>query len=171
MRESRDHVVLQMLENLLTKSIKPQVESAKDIKIAESWINEITNVLLGERELNENGIKKEKRDTEEYIKKMTGKQVRKKLHKYVTTLLEDQKRRPHKYSPFLKDIIIHLYKTFIGWEKYLFTCYDHPGLPHTNNALELAHSMLKRLHRRITGKKKSNHLSCFMANPLLSVLI
>jgi len=156
MRERRDHVVLEMLEDLLTKSIEPQVELAEDIKKAESWINEVTDILLGERESNGNGKREEKRDTEEYIKKMTGVQVREKLHKYVTYLLEDSERHSHKYSSFLKDIIIHLYKTFIGWEKYLFTCYDHPGLPHTNNALELAHSMLKRLHRRITGKKKSN---------------
>jgi len=156
MRETRDHVVLQKLEDLLTKSIEPQAESAEDIKKAESWINEVTDILLGERESNENEGSKEERDTEEYIKKMTGVQVREKLHKYVTKLLEDKERRPHKYTPFLKDIILHLYKTYIGWEKYLFACYDHPGLPYTNNALELAHSMLKRLHRRITGKKKSN---------------
>lgn len=154
LRGKRDHIVLQKLEILLSESIAPYAEQAVDLKKAENWIEDITDILLGQRKTK--GKLKGKRDTEVYIEKMTGEAVREALWGYVTKLLKDQDQRPHKYSPFLKETILHLYKTFNSWEKHLFTCYDHPGIPHTNNALELAHSMLKRLHRRITGKKKSN---------------
>lgn len=38
----------------------------------------------------------------------------------------------------------------------MFTCYDHPLIPRTNNDLELFIKGIKRKHRRITGLRRWN---------------
>lgn len=43
-----------------------------------------------------------------------------------------------------------------GFWKGLFTCYDHPALPRTNNDLELFFRKTKQKHRRITGSRTWN---------------
>ncbi|MCM3763296.1 hypothetical protein M3212_21555 [Alkalihalobacillus oceani] len=43
-----------------------------------------------------------------------------------------------------------------GFWKGLFTCYDHPSIPRTNNDLELFFRRTKQQHRRITGSRTWN---------------
>jgi hypothetical protein len=40
----------------------------------------------------------------------------------------------------------------------MFTCYDHPFIPRTNNDWELFFDEIKRNHRRITGLRHWNRL-------------
>lgn len=145
MREKEDHGVLQALETLLTESIDECITLSEDILQAEVWIKDLTDILLGKAD------KKRNRNTELYKQKMTGRKIKNNFSNYIFSLAKKQ----NKYSPFLQEVIQHFRTTYNNWKKYLFICYDYCFLPNTNLELELSHSRMKRVHRRMTGKKHS----------------
>lgn len=55
-----------------------------------------------------------------------------------------------------EDFVDNLKRYSKGFWKGLFTCYDHPILPRTNNDLELFFRGIKVKHRRITGLRLWN---------------
>ena len=57
---------------------------------------------------------------------------------------------------FDQPFVDNLKKYSQGFWKGLFTCYDHPLIPRTNNDLELFIKGIKRKHRRITGLRHWN---------------
>ena len=105
--------------------------------------------IFGEKDKNG------ERDTQKHKQDSSSEQIENLLAEYVRNLIKEKAMNTKKYSPFLQEIITHLYKTFINWREYLFTCYDVPILTNVNNELELSHSRMKRKHRRITGLKNS----------------
>ena len=145
MREKEDHKILEDLEKLLRRSLEAKADIAGDISQAEVWFQKINDLLLGEKDLAG------QRNTEEYRKKMSSKKARDSLSGYIFDLVKQKSE----YSDFLQDVIKHFRKTYNNWNKYLFTCYDCALLPNTNLELELFHSRMKRLHRKITSLKKS----------------
>lgn len=149
MRDKRDHPILEEMEMLLSKSLGDYAELACDIHKAQTWIEDITDILLGKKDKNG------ERDTQKHKQESSSKQIENLLAEYVRNLIKEKEINTKKYSTFLQEIITHLYKTFINWREYLFTCYDVPILTNVNNELELSHSRLKRKHRRITGLKNS----------------
>ena len=149
MREKRDHPILEELETLMRHGLEDYTEISCDIRKAQTWIEDITDILLGKKD------KKGERDTEKHKQESSSQQIEDLLATYVRNLVKDKELNSQKYTPFLQEIILHIYKTFINWRTYLFTCYDVPILTNVNNDLELSHSRLKRKHRRITGLKNS----------------
>lgn len=55
-----------------------------------------------------------------------------------------------------KEFVDNLKRYSKGFWKGLFTCYDHPVLPRTNNDLELFFRGIKVRHRRTTGLRSWN---------------
>jgi hypothetical protein len=49
--------------------------------------------------------------------------------------------------------IDHILRRTEAWAPGLFSCYEQPSIPRTNNALEQYNGTLKHLQRRITGRK------------------
>lgn len=83
-------------------------------------------------------------------KNKTGKSVEKRLNQY----LNETKKKLNKEQdqPFVDNLMNYSR----GFWKGLFTCYDHPLVPRTNNDLELFFREIKRDHRRITGLRSWN---------------
>lgn len=54
------------------------------------------------------------------------------------------------------DFVENLKRYSKGFWKGLFTCYDHPKIPRTNNEIELFFRSVKTAHRRITGLRSWN---------------
>ena len=173
LRDRKDHQLLSKLEDVLRASIEDVTSMATDISQAQVWLRNLTDILLGpDKEVGQG-----KRDTERYKQEVDSKTVRGRMERYIFYLLEkvrekekgkgkegeseigmqrEKQQVDEKYSEFLKDFIEHLRKTYYNWKEHLFTCYDHKHLPNTNLELELAHSRMKRKHRKITGLKNSH---------------
>lgn len=149
MRDSRDHPILEDLQELLSSSIEDYHDICTDLNIAETWIFEINNILLWK--IYSKWINKWKRDMEKHKLNMSSKKVSGKFLSYILHLEKTKNR----YSEFLQEYIRHIRQTYNNWKDKLFTCYDIKKLPNTNLALELYHSSLKRKHRRMTWKKNS----------------
>ncbi len=89
------------LETVLKKATSEYSETAPDLGIASNWIEKVNDILLGEK--NEYN----KRDTEEYKKNTTSKEVENKLTSLIIEL--DKKKKDH--SEFLQEFVRHLRKT------------------------------------------------------------
>ena len=103
MRDKKDHTILQNLEILLTESIKDQLPTYHDLCLAETWTENITNILFGEFD-----EKTKKRNTEEYKNTISSKEVEEKLFQYI---LQTNRTAKTKKSIFLQDFSKHCRKT------------------------------------------------------------
>ncbi len=159
-REHEDHASLSSLEKLLSESIDEYILLSGDISKAEVWIKDLTDILLGKKN------KKGERNTERCKQRMSKKRVKKKFEAYVFDLIKEKE----KHSPLLQEFIDHVRKTHNNWKKYLYTCYDFPFLPNTNLELELSHSRMKRVHRKISGKKHSQRFLLLYGEKLAFVM-
>ncbi|MCM2532277.1 hypothetical protein NDK43_07600 [Neobacillus pocheonensis] len=83
-------------------------------------------------------------------KNKTSESVEKRLSRY----LKEIEQTLTKGEDFL--IVDNLKRYSKGFWKGLFTCYDHPILPRTNNDHKLFFRTIKRRHRRITGLRYWN---------------
>ena len=79
---------------------------------------------------------------------MTGEQVAGQLRAYLDTV-----RRLPDVTPTLERFRLHLDQVSRSYWSGLFHCYDVPGLPRTNNALESHFRETRRRLLRITGQK------------------
>jgi len=79
---------------------------------------------------------------------LPGAQVAGQLRTYLDTVL----RRPD-VTPTLQSFRLHLDQVSRSYWSGLFHCYDVPGLPRTNNALESHFRETRRRRLRITGQK------------------
>lgn len=83
-------------------------------------------------------------------KNKSGRSVEKRLQQYLNET--ENKLSKEQDKPFIQNL-----KNYSkGFWKGLFTCYDHPLIPRTNNDLELFFRGIKRDHRRITGLRSWN---------------
>jgi hypothetical protein len=94
MREKQDHEILADLESLVQNSINEYTSLASDIAQAEVWVNDLVDILLGEREKNEHGkVKKNgKRNTEQYKQGTSSAEVEEKFSSYIFSLSKNQKQ-------------------------------------------------------------------------------
>jgi hypothetical protein len=84
-------------------------------------------------------------------RRLSSQEVEAQVNRYLVDLPQqpdvDQQDQP---------IMTHIITTFSQRWWGLFQCYDLPGLPPTNNALESFFGQLKTSQRRITGRKSVN---------------
>ena len=77
----------------------------------------------------------------------------------------------HQYDGFLEEMhshqaqadslssaVSHFLKVTASYAPNLFTCYDHPALPRTNNDLEQTFGRVRHHERRVTGRKSASPL-------------
>lgn len=155
LREKKDHKILESLEYILRNSIDESISIASDIMLAETWLNDIADILLWKKD------NKWERHTDEYKAWTTSVEVEQKLSEYIYNLCEEKyvnenKNQLIKRSKFLNESIEHIRKTYCNWKEHIFTCYDKKYLDNTNLELEKSHSKMKRKHRRITWLKNSH---------------
>ena len=84
----------------------------------------------------------------------TGAQVRQRVERYLDELATA--RTEGRVPAWLVRPVDHLITVLRRLGDGLYHCYDVPGLPRTDNALEQFYRRVKTLERRITGHKRSD---------------
>lgn len=84
---------------------------------------------------------------------MNGREVASQVDRYLNQLITDVAPADDECD---RQIAAHINQTFRNRWWGLFTCYEIPGLPRTNNEMETFLRRLKTGQRRVTGRKKVN---------------
>jgi hypothetical protein len=128
-------------------------ELANDVRCAQSYLQQLTHLLAAplKTEQNQQDPPSPTCSTEAEIS--PGAQVKQDLADKLT-ILENQADN----GPITLAFLANTRRLSTKWEAYLFNCYNIPGLPTSNTALEARFSDLRRGHRRVTGRKETSSL-------------
>jgi len=145
LREKKDHLVLQELENNLQASIAGLTTNYQALKQGKSILDDLTDILYGIKDDKGN------RNTEIYKSLVNAEQIQ----QQVTQLLKQSHEKYKQHSSEMRGYLRHFQNTYLNWSPNLFTCYEYPAIPNDNNRLELSHSQMKKQYRRITGQQST----------------
>ena len=133
---------LARLRTLIERAAKQIGERAAQLAVAHTWLVEIARRLDPEAAL----------ETE---RRLSGAEVREKVETYleqIATALANGEVPEWLYQP-----VEHLRTVLLRLGDGLYHCYDVPGLPRTDNALEQFYRRVKSGERRITGHRRSDN--------------
>jgi len=155
MEKKQSHPLLSRLKEMLVDSIKLKKSTYEDLKKANSFLGQLTDILYGKKQK----IAEQKqlvRLSEQHRKDYTAVQIERQVDQLIVDFKEDNKKR----STLCREIILNFETVYKNWKPNIFTCYEHDFIPNDNNSLESNHNKIKRLLRKITGNKST-------AQPLL----
>jgi hypothetical protein len=132
--------LLGQVERVLTKNRA----SAEDLQAAHTWLRRIAACL------------RYPAANDEHVAQPTGQQVATEMEALLKTFHPDFKRQPAQSA--LYHAWQRLWRT---WGPELLPCYDIPGLPPDNLALEALFGHLRRHQRRISGRQSTRELRRF----------
>ncbi|MCP4358278.1 MAG: hypothetical protein GY796_09715 [Chloroflexi bacterium] len=135
------------------QALRETAELANDVRCAQSYLQQITQLLAAplKTEPNQQDTPAPTCSTE--VGLSPGAQVKQDLADKVAVL---EKKADN--GPVTLAFLANTRRLSTKWEAYLFNCYNIPGLPPSNTALEARFSDLRRGHRRVTGRKDTSSL-------------
>lgn len=150
MEKKHSHPLLSRLKEMLVDSIKDKQSTYEDLKKANSFLGQLTDILYGEKQK----IPKQKqlvRLSEQHRKQHTAVDIEQKIDHLIVDFKENNKKR----STLCREISRNFETVYKNWKPNIFTCYEHDFIPNDNNSLESNHNKIKRAIRKITGNKST----------------
>ena len=154
------------------RALQETSELAEDVRRGQGYLQQVTHLLaepletdkdsspcipvkVGEMNAGEQTVKPlaqppHRLSSEEMS---LGQQVKQALETKLATLEEQPSN-----GPISRAFLTNTRRLTTQWEDYLFHCYDIPGLPANNAALEARFGELRRGQRRISGRKETSAL-------------
>ena len=142
------------LQTLLEQGQQALQESAplaQEVRQAQGYLGQITHLLFAP--FNKDPPAKQTLTPAPAKQASQGQQVKQALQTKLTALA-NQPRQGSISQAFLTNT----QRLTTKWEAYLFHCYDIPGLPASNTALEARFNALRRGQRRVSGQKDTSAL-------------
>lgn len=118
---------------------------ALDVAGAHSWLRRIAAVLRYRLSVDPDAIIE-----------LSSRSVAQEMQRLLADFQPDGKRQPAQTA-----LASALHRIWRAYGPELLHCYDMPGLPPDNNALEALFSRLRRHQRRISGRKSTHELRFF----------
>jgi hypothetical protein len=143
--DTEETAYLRQLLSQVTRALAHNRTLAEDLHAAHTWLRRIASVL----QYRSPGV-------EEVVDASTSEEVATAMTKLLTEFQPDGKRQPAQSALYGV-----LCRTWNAYASDLLHCYDIPGLPPDNLALEALFSRLRRHQRRISGRKSTQELSVF----------
>jgi hypothetical protein len=123
---------LRKLQALVAKGLAATDAMWPAIRVAYDWVHRAARLLENEDEL-------------------TGAEVRQRMDDLLAEIRDDQAT-----VGTLQPALAHCLKVSASYWPGLFHCYDIPGLPRTNNALEQFFGSVRYHHRRASGRIRAS---------------
>jgi hypothetical protein len=114
---------------VLNRALAHQAERWPFIERAYGWVHQLAHILANEEQLS-------------------GSAVQTLYHQ----LLQDMREHRDELGP-LSEALDHFLRVSASQEGHLFFCYDHSGIPATNNDLEHCFGSARYYERRTTGRR------------------
>lgn len=146
---------LRRLRTLITRAQERGKEQEAGLRQAHTWLDQIAQLL-------------EPLSLEQTPEGRKGAEVRQRVESFlreiVATIAKDE------FPSALRPAAEHLPSVLVHFHDSLYHCYDIPGLPRTNNALEQFYRRVKATERRITGHRRSDNFVVRMGGFAASAL-
>lgn len=137
------------------RTLQETAELAEDVRRAQGYLQQITHLLAAplKTEQPANQLTKPPHPYAVEPELSQGQQIKQKLKATLTTLANHSRA-----GSVTQSFLTNTERLLAKWEDNLFHCYDIPGLPASNTALEARFSDLRRSQRRVSGHKETSAL-------------